>query len=141
MQVVDASAVARGARRLKSPAEIACIERAQSAVDAGVRALQRDARPGMTGIEAAKHYVAGVVDAGGETAAIHEAVFGGPPEPMAHMLGGRRRSVPGDYFHTDAAAAFEHYHARCTRVLSFGPPRAEVRRLDGDRRRSARGAP
>lgn len=127
--VVDASAAARGARRLKSPAEIACIERAQSAVDAGVLAVQRDARPGMTGIEAAKFFAAGVVDAGGETAAIAEAVFGGPPEPMAHMLSGRQPIGAGDYFHVDAAAAYERYHARCTRVLSFGPPRAEVRRL------------
>jgi Xaa-Pro aminopeptidase len=127
--IVDASAAARGARRLKSPAEIACIERAQSACDAGVLALQRAARPDMTGIEAAKYFVAGVVDAGGETAAIPEAVFGGPPEPMAHLLGGRQPIGAGDYFHIDAAAAFEHYHARCTRVLSFGPPRAEVRRL------------
>lgn len=127
--VVDATAVARGARRLKSPAEIGCIERAQSACDAGVLALQRAARPEMTGIEAAKYFVAGVLDAGGETAAIAEAVFGGPPEPMAHMLGGRQPIGAGDYFHIDAAAAFEHYHARCTRVLSFGPPRDEVRRL------------
>ncbi len=128
-QVVDASAMARAARRCKSPAEIGCIERAQHAVDAGVLALQRAARPGMTGLDGWKHFVAGVADAGGEPAAVPDAIFGGPPEPMAHMLSGRRPIEQGAYFHPDVAAAFERYHARCTRVLSFGPPRPELRRL------------
>jgi Xaa-Pro aminopeptidase len=128
-RVLDVSGMARAARRQKSPAEIAYIERAQRAVDAGVLALQRHARPGMTGLEGWKHFVAGVADAGGEPAAIQDAIFGGPPEPMAHLLSTRKPIERGEYFHIDVAAAFERYHARCTRVLAFEPPRPEVGRL------------
>ena len=128
-RVVDGSRTARSARQQKSQAEIAYIEEAQRCCDAGIRSLQQNARPGMSGLEGWKHYVAGVVDAGGEPAAIQEAVFGGPPEPMAHLLSSRAPIGAGQYFHADAAAAFERYHARCTRVLSFGPPRSELTRL------------
>ena len=130
-RILDASGMARAARRQKSPAEIAYIERAQHAVDAGVVALRRQARPGMTGLEGWKHFVAGVADAGGEPAAIHDAIFGGPPEPMAHLLSTRKPIERGEYFHIDVAAAFEHYHARCTRVMAFEPPRPEVTHLTG----------
>jgi Xaa-Pro aminopeptidase len=127
--VVDATRTARAARRQKSAAEIAYIERAQSACDAGIRALQRAARPGMSGLEGWKHFVTGVIEAGGEPAAIHETVFAGPPEPMAHLLSTRTPIVSGDYFHPDAAASFERYHARCMRVLSMGPPPPALVRL------------
>ncbi len=123
---VDATVTIRGARRRKSAAEIAYIEQAQRCCDSGIRALQARAKPGITGLEAWRHYIDGVIEAGGEPAAIHESVFAGPPEPWAHLLSGHGRICEDEYFHADAAAAYRHYHARATRVLSFGPPAPEL---------------
>ena len=91
-RVVDATRTIRSVRRLKSPAEIAMIERAQAACDAGLLALQREVKPGMTELEAWNVYMTAQIAAGGEPAAIHETVAVGPPEPMLHM---RERPAAG----------------------------------------------
>ena len=128
-KVVDATSAVRSVRRLKSPAEIAVMQRAQASCDAGLRELQRNVRPGMTELEAWSIYIAGQIAAGGEPAAIHETVAVGPPEPMLHALSSRRRIQTGDYFHADACGAVDHYHARGTRPFFLGEPPAELVRL------------
>jgi Xaa-Pro aminopeptidase len=128
-RVVDATSTLRSVRRLKSPAEIEVIERAQAACDAGLLELQRHVRPGMTELEAWNLFMAGQIAAGGEPAAIHETVAVGPPEPMLHALSGRRRIQIGDYFHADACGAVDRYHARGTRPFFLGEPPTELLRL------------
>ena len=127
-RVVDASRVVRSVRQCKSSAEIAHIEQAQR-LRCRDACLQRHARPGMNGLEGWKHYEAGVVEAGGEPAAMQGSVFGGPPDRVTHALCSRKSIGAGEYFHADGAAAFRLYHARCGRVLSFGSPRPELARL------------
>lgn len=127
--VVDASAAVRGVRRLKSPAEIAVIERAQAACDAGVRHLHANARPGTTELEAWNLLMTGVIAAGGEPTAMHETVAAGPPMPVLHGLSGRRPIGSGELFHPDAAAAVDRYHARLTRPFSMGEPPKALTRL------------
>lgn len=128
-QVVDASDVIRDVRRLKSPAEIACIERAAGACDAGLRALQAEAHAGMTELQAWSIYMSGVTATGGEPSAIHETVAVGPPAARLHTLSSRRSIQRGEYFHPDMSAAFEHYHARSTRPFCIGTPPTEIVRL------------
>ncbi|WP_033287622.1 M24 family metallopeptidase [Amycolatopsis jejuensis] len=128
-KVVDVPASIRGARRLKSAEELAVMEKAQAAVDSGLRALQHAARPGMTGLQAWYTYMGGVIEAGGSPSAIHETVFAGPPDAFGHSLSSHRPILDGEYFHADASAAVHQYHARGTRVFSFGPPPAELRRF------------
>jgi len=129
--VVDASVTVRGVRRIKSPAEIAVIERAQAACDAGVRRLHADARPGMTELEAWNQLMTGVIAAGGEPTAMHETVAAGPPMPLLHGLSGRRPMGSGELFHPDAAAAVDRYHARLTRPFSMGEPDKALIHLTG----------
>jgi len=125
-KVVDATGVIRGTRRLKSPAELAYIEAAQAAVDAGVRAIHAEGRAGMTELEAWHLYMGAVVAAGGEPSAIHETVAVGPPEAGLHALSSRRAILEEDYFHPDMSAAVHRYHARGTRPFAVGEPRPEV---------------
>ena len=127
--VVDASAAVRGVRRIKSPAEIAVIERAQAACDAGLRHLHANARPGTTELEAWNLLMTGVITAGGEPTAMHETVAAGPPMPLLHGLSGRRPIGAGELFHPDAAAAVDRYHARLTRPFSMGEPPKALTRL------------
>ena len=128
-RVIDATKTIRCVRRLKSSAEIAMIERAQAVCDAGLEALHRSLRPGMTELEAWNLYMTAQVAAGGEPAAIHETVSVGPPMPMAHTLSSRRRIERGDYLHADACGAVEHYHARGTRTYFLGEPPGELLRF------------
>jgi Xaa-Pro aminopeptidase len=128
-RVTDATAMIRAVRRLKSPAEIAMMERAQAAGDAGLLALQAGARPGMTELEAWNLFMAGQIAGGGEPTAIHETVAVGPPEPMLHSMSSRRRIQTGDYFHADVCGAVHRYHARGCRTFFMGDPPAELTKI------------
>lgn len=125
-EVVDISAPLRALRRVKSPAEIALIERAQAACDAGVRAVQGAARLGVTPLELWTVYMAASVAAGGEPTAMHETIAAGAPMPMLHLTSPRTPLAAGDYFHADMASAVHRYHARATRPLTLGVPAPEV---------------
>ena len=128
-RVVDGTAVLRSARRLKSAPEIAVIERAQAACDAGTLAVQQQAHPGMTELQAWAVYMSAVVAAGGEPSAMHETVAAGPAMPVLHGVSTRRPFQQGDFFHTDTAAAVHRYHARATRCFHFGDPPPELTEL------------
>ncbi|WP_029265201.1 MULTISPECIES: M24 family metallopeptidase [unclassified Microbacterium] len=129
--VVDATDVIRRVRRVKSPAELDRIMRAQHAVDSGIRAVQAQVEPGMTEYEAHGIYLRGVMEGGGEQSAIHDTVYAGPPESFGHEVSSRRyRFDRNDYIHVDGAAASAGYHARACRVLTFGKPRSELQRLN-----------
>jgi Xaa-Pro aminopeptidase len=128
-RVVDATAAVRGVRRLKSPAEIATIERAQRACDAGLLAIQREVTPGTTELEAWSAFMSAAVAAGGEPAAIHETVAVGPPLAVVHGLSSRRPIRAGECFHADMAAAVDRYHARGTRFFVHGEPDPALHRL------------
>lgn len=127
--VVDASVPIRSVRRRKSPRELTMIERAQTAVDAGLRELQREARRDMTELEAWQVYMSGVIAAGGEPSAIHETVAAGPMEAFGHALSSQRVLGTASHFTADASAAVERYHARGSRPFTFGEPPAELARL------------
>ncbi|MYS86917.1 M24 family metallopeptidase [Embleya scabrispora] len=128
-RMVDGTAAVRAARRLKSAAEIAVIERAQAACDTGIRELRRRVRVGMTELEAWSVYMSAVIAAGGEPSAMHETIAAGAPMPMLHGSSSRRPFRHGDHFHTDVAAAVHRYHARATRPFHFGEPPRELAAL------------
>lgn len=128
-RVRDATHLIRAARRVKSASEIAMIERAQAACDAGLRHLHQSIRPGMTELEAWSVYMAGLVDAGGEPTAMHETVAGGVAMPSLHRPSSRRTIKADEYVLADVAGAVHRYHARCTRMLWLGTAPAEVRAL------------
>jgi Xaa-Pro aminopeptidase len=127
--VVDVTLPVRELRRIKSPAEIAMLEKAQAACDAGLLALRDQVRPGMTELEAWAIYSAAAVAAGGEPAALHETVAVGHPMPNLHRISSRRPIQPGEIFHADVATSYAGYHARATRPYYLGKPPPELHDL------------
>lgn len=127
--IVDVTGPVRGLRRLKSPAEIGMIERAQAACDAGLIALRDRLRPGMSELEAWAIFVSGSVAAGGEPAALHETVAAGRLMDCMHRISSRQPLQPGRLFHADAASSYFGYHARGTRPYVFGPAPTELHEL------------
>jgi Xaa-Pro dipeptidase len=121
-EVVDASLVTRGVRKLKSPAEIAVMRRAAEVCDAGLRALQAMLAPGVTELEAWEALMHAMVEAGGgEPAAIQENVWIGS-EQLVHALSSRRKVAAGDIVGCDPCGVVDRYHANAARVLSVGEP-------------------
>lgn len=127
--VVDVTLAARGARRVKSPAEVRMLEKAQAASDAGLLALREQVRPGTTELEAWAIYSTAAVGAGGEPAALHETVAVGPLMPNLHRISSRQPIERGRVFHADASTSYGGYHARATRPYYIGDPPSELQDL------------
>jgi Xaa-Pro aminopeptidase len=123
--IADISLPFREVRRLKSPAEIRMIERAQVACDSVIRALVKQATPQMTELEGWAIYSLGMVRAGGEPAALHETVAAGSSVSAMHRLSSQLSLGSGPVFHPDMASAVGGYHARATRPVVFDRPSAE----------------
>jgi Xaa-Pro aminopeptidase len=128
-RVVDVSLPVRGLRRIKSPAEIGMLERAQVACDAGLLALRDQVRPGMTELEAWAVYSSAAVAAGGEPAALHETVAAGHLMAGAHRISSRQPLERGRLFHADASTSYGGYHARATRPYYLGTAPQELHEL------------
>lgn len=127
--IVDVSLPVRGLRKIKSPAEISMLEKAQAACDAGLRALQEQVRPGTTELEAWAIYSTAAVAAGGEPAALHETVCAGRLMAGAHRISSREPLKRGQLFHADASTSYGGYHARATRPYYFGTAPTELHEL------------
>ncbi|WP_162464037.1 MULTISPECIES: Xaa-Pro peptidase family protein [unclassified Mycolicibacterium] len=127
-RVVDASLLVRAARRIKSPQELAYIERAAGICDAGLTALEAAIAPGVTELELWVEMMRGMVAAGGEPAALHETVAIGPND-LGHAFAGRRALQPGDYVWADPCGVFNHYHANIATTWYLGDPPPEALRL------------
>ena len=127
--VTDVTRVLREVRRVKSPAELARIEEAAAACDAGLLALQRGLRAGMTELDAWGILVEGMARAGGEPAALHESVVVGPIE-LGHAYSSRRIIQDGDVVCADPSGVVDRYHANIERYFVVGrEPSEELRNL------------
>lgn len=123
-EVVDASLMVREARRVKSPAEVAKIERAMRACEAGFEAMRRMLKPGVTELDVQAAFLAAMHQAGGETAAIPVMVQSGPLIG-GHQMSSRRVIQAGEHVWVDACGVYDRYHANICRGFSIGqPPKA-----------------
>lgn len=125
--VVDASVLMRRVRSAKSALELACIERAAVAVDAGLLALEGAIRPGVREIDLWVELVRGMVAAGGESAGLHELVTFS--HQAGHAFSGDRRLRVGDYIHADPCGVVNHYHMNVAMTWYVGELPDEARRL------------
>lgn len=127
--LVDASAIVRGLRLVKSPAEIAYVRRAAELADASLLAMLAAARPGA---------FEGEIAAAGSVPLL---AGGGDPPPSGPVLGsGDRalliRSATG-FRHLDAvdqltiefAASYRHYCVCLMRTIAIGKANEQQRRM------------
>lgn len=128
-ELVDASAIVRTLRLVKSPAEIAHVRRAAELADQSLEAMLAAARPGA---------FEGDIAAAGSVPIL---AGGGDPPPSGPVLGsGDRallvRSATG-FRHLDAvdqltmefAASYRHYCACLMRAIAIGRPDERQRRM------------
>jgi Xaa-Pro aminopeptidase len=127
-EVVDASMIMREARRLKSPAEIAMIERAMRIAEIGMEAARTTIAPGVTELDVQAEMLAAMHHAGGETAAIPIMVQSGPLIG-GHQFSSRRRIRRGEHVMIDMCGVYYRYHGNICRGFHVGePPKAFAER-------------
>ena len=132
--VVDASELTRRARRVKSSAEIACIEEAVRICEIGHRTIRENIRPGMTELELFGQVTAAMMAAGGEFPALipifnSHPVVDGKPVSSGHGMAGRRTIQAGEVLGADLCGVYNRYHGNVCRSYFLGdPPAAMVER-------------
>jgi Xaa-Pro aminopeptidase len=127
-KVVDGTDVVGRVRNIKSPAEIAAFEQAARIADVGMRAVAEALRPGVTSAELYATAYSAMAAAGGEVAAIPQAVQPGRPR-TTHLLPSRRQLQAGESFAFDLAGVYKRYHANLDRTFIYGDPDPELVRM------------
>lgn len=119
---VDGSWLVDRVGLVKSPAEIALLEKAAIVADAALEAIARDFQPGMSEIEVQgiAHYAMSRLD--GEEPAIRTSVISGPNTRVQHPLPTKRKIGKGDLFTVDLCGSLYRYHANIARTFSVGEP-------------------
>jgi Xaa-Pro dipeptidase len=126
--IVDASALVREVRRIKSPRELAYIEEAVRICDVGLRALAESLKPGITELEAWAEMMRAMAAEGGEPAGIHECVVVGPAE-LGHMFSSKRPIRAGEYLFADPCGVVYRYHGNVAKAFFIGEPPKEALRI------------
>ncbi len=121
-KVADGSWLVDRVKMNKSPAEIACMRKAQTIADAAMTAVHKALKPGMTeiDIQGLAHYV--MSQHGGEEPAIRSAVRTGPRGCVHHTPPSRRKIQQGDIVWVDFSGSYHRYHADLARIFSIGEP-------------------
>ena len=131
LDYVRSETVTTGCRMLKSPAELALLQRANDVTTAAFRAVLPTMEPGMTQRELERRMIAALQRAGGENpwALVGFGEYSAFPHGSVQPQQLRR----GDIVLMDAGCAVEHYQADVTRTTVFGRPtrrQAEVWQLE-----------
>ncbi|PYM54452.1 MAG: aminopeptidase P family protein [Candidatus Rokuibacteriota bacterium] len=126
-RVVDGSAIVRRARRVKSPAEIAYIEKAVALADIGHQTIRRSLRPGMTELELFGEVTRDMMAAGSEFPALIPIfnavpVHDGQSAATGHAMAGRKKIRPGEMLKADLCGVYHRYHGNVMRGYYLGDP-------------------
>jgi Xaa-Pro dipeptidase len=118
--LLDGSFIVEPIRRVKSPAELAQIELAARANDAGMAAGLAEMRAGVSENDVAAAILSASVRAGGEFVGMEPFVTSGPRSGVAHTTWKRRVVVPGDVVILETSACYNRYHAALYRTIFVG---------------------
>lgn len=125
-EVVDASMILRHARRVKSPAEVAHIEKAMDICALGHEAAWRTIAPGVTELDVQAEMAHAMHRAGGELSAIPIMIQSGNTIG-GHQMPRRRAMQANEHVKIDACGVFFRYHGNLLRGYWVGEPPADVR--------------
>jgi Xaa-Pro dipeptidase len=128
-QIVDASYLVSRLRLIKSPAEVAYVERAAVLADDALDAALALTNPGAdeADILAAMQ---GAVFAGGGDYSANEFIIGSAEDALlCRYKAGRRKLDTNDQLTLEWAGAYAHYHAGMMRTVIIGEPSYRHREL------------
>lgn len=122
LEVLDATHIIQQARHIKSPAEMACLEKAAELAEIGMAAAEKVIAPGITELEVFGVLVAAMAKAGGEFSGIIPPVISGFRSNALHPLATRRKIQKGERVNIDLCGVFNRYHVNMARGFWVGEP-------------------
>ena len=120
LTVVPAWSHLLGARRVKSPYEIECLERALQIAEESANAVIQLLKPGVTEREAAAVYEGEVIKRGGSPYGVMVAMGEGTSVPVPYPTDRALRS--GDLVRFDFGCAWKGYNSEVARTAVMGQP-------------------
>lgn len=127
--LVDAGDLLADLRVLKSPEEIALLERAIAITDRAFERVAADLRAGETERELAWRLDTAMREFGATGNAFPTIVASGPNAALPHHTPGDRRIQPGEPIVIDMGAALLGYNADLTRTVWVGEPNELIRTI------------
>lgn len=118
--LLDGSSLVEPLRRVKSTAELAAIERAAQANDAGMAAGLALVRAGASENNIAGAIMDAATRAGSEYLGMEPFVTSGPRSGVPHTTWRRRIIENGDLVILETAACYNRYHAALFRTIAVG---------------------
>src|SRR5262249_5365739 len=135
-KIEDATGVFDALRMIKTEEEQAFIREAGKRTNAAIEATHKRMRAGMSENDVAKileeEFVRQGVRGGG-------LVQFGPSSAFPHGAPAERKLAKGDAVLIDCGCKVRGYSSDITRTVSFGPPSAEFRKVEGVVKRAERG--
>lgn len=122
VEVVDATHIIQEARHIKSPAEMACMEKAAELAEIGMAAAEQVIAPGVTELEVFGVLIAAMTKAGGEFSGIIPPVISGFRSNALHPLATRRKIQKGERVNIDLCGVYNRYHVNMARGFWVGEP-------------------
>ncbi|MBN35067.1 MAG: hypothetical protein CMM46_09885 [Rhodospirillaceae bacterium] len=128
-QLTDATTLLGDLRWIKSPTEIACIKQASSIAEAGLQAMRRHLRPGISEMALAAEVDDALRRAGSDFPSIPIELASGSRSEGGHGTPRGRRIESGDLVHAEFAGVSNRYHAVAIATMAAGEPDSEHREL------------
>jgi Xaa-Pro dipeptidase len=126
----DASGIVEALRRVKSPAELAAVERAVAQSEAGIQAGLAAIRVGASENDLVAAMMHAAISAGAEYMGMEPLVSSGPRSGVPHATWRRRRLEPGDAVFLEMSGCADRYHSGLMRTAWLGEPPPLARQLE-----------
>lgn len=127
--LVDATELLGHLRLVKSPAELACLERAAAYTSQGLRAVHDNLQPGLSEIGLAALIEGAMRRAGSDYWAIPTELSSGARSAGGHATPRAKVIEAGDLVHVEFAGVHQRYHTTALQTLAVGYPGAKAREL------------
>lgn len=129
MEIVDATETLGALRLIKSPAEMAYLERAATYTQAGLRTIYDNLQPGLSEIGLAAQIESAMRRAGSDYWAIPTELCSGSRSAGGHATPREKTIETGELVHVEFAGVHQRYHATALQTLAIGNPGARAREL------------
>ncbi|HEX8048561.1 M24 family metallopeptidase [Rhizobium sp.] len=128
-QIVDASYLVSRLRLIKTPTEIAYVERAATLADDALDAALPLIKPGTDEADILAAMQGTIFSGGGDYPANEFIIGSGPEALLCRYTAGRRKLDANDQLTLEWAGTYAHYHAAMMRTVVIGDPSHRHREL------------
>ena len=122
---VDAAALLRRIRMVKTAPEVERLRRAQAVCENGIKAVAAMSKPGVTEHDMAAAYATAVIQSGGR--ATFALIKVGRNAALGQLPPSSTRLTRGEHVWFDVGAQVDGYHADLARILVLGEPTKKQR--------------